>query len=152
MTIDVTNTSDIRPLVGKLINDAVTQLASDMHLEPTADAYELRYRVDELLQTETRYDIAVGRSIVTRLMVLAQVRRFAAHESEDDQIPNGGKQLAQRFFGRWGSEFVAAGFLECLGQTNLTVVVGLQKCLLVGAGHTGCHRTGRQQASCRSSG
>jgi len=41
--------------------------ASDIHIEPTAQGFEIRYRVDGLLQTAAKYDAATGRSVVGRL-------------------------------------------------------------------------------------
>ena len=67
---------DARLLVDKLLDDAVTRRASDIHLEPTADGLEIRLRVDGLLQTANRVDATTGRSMVTRLMVMAHLLTY----------------------------------------------------------------------------
>jgi general secretion pathway protein E len=67
---------DARVLVDKLLDDAVKRRASDIHLEPTADGLEVRLRVDGLLDTVDRVDAAVGRSMVTRLMVMAHLLTY----------------------------------------------------------------------------
>ena len=67
---------DARLLVDKLLDDAVNRRASDIHLEPTADGLEVRLRVDGLLETVDRVDAAVGRSMVTRLMVMAHLLTY----------------------------------------------------------------------------
>ncbi len=67
---------DARVLVDKLLDDAVTRRASDIHLEPTADGLEIRVRVDGLLQTANRVDATTGRSMVTRLMVMAHLLTY----------------------------------------------------------------------------
>ena len=67
---------DARLLVDKLLDEAVKRRASDIHLEPTADGLEVRLRVDGLLDTVDRVDVAVGRSMVTRLMVMAHLLTY----------------------------------------------------------------------------
>jgi general secretion pathway protein E len=67
---------DTRLLIDQILNDAARQNASDVHLDPTVEGYELRYRIDGLLATVGRYDSTLGRSLVTRLMVLAQLLTY----------------------------------------------------------------------------
>ena len=55
---------------------AVRRGASDIHVEPTAGGYEVRLRIDGLLETLSKHDIIVGRSIVTRLMVMAHLLTY----------------------------------------------------------------------------
>ena len=72
----ISSNSDARLAVEQLLNQAVAQRASDLHIEPTASGYDLKLRVDGLLQTQSKLPIAVGRSYVTRLMVLAQLLTY----------------------------------------------------------------------------
>ena len=67
---------DARLLVDKLLDDAVRRRASDIHLEPTTDGLEVRLRVDGLLETVDNVDATVGRSMVTRLMVMAHLLTY----------------------------------------------------------------------------
>src|SRR5438046_3087533 len=67
---------DARVLVDELLDGAVRRRASDVHLEPTADGLEIRYRVDGLLETVSAVDATVGRSLVTRLMVMAHLLTY----------------------------------------------------------------------------
>jgi general secretion pathway protein E len=67
---------DARPIVDDLLDNAVRNRASDIHIEPTADGYEIRLRVDGLLETATKYDQITGRSIVSRLMVMARLLTY----------------------------------------------------------------------------
>ncbi len=69
-------TTDARIAVDALLADAVRRLASDVHLEPTAEGYELRYRTDGLLETVNALDISTGRSYLSRLMVMAQLLTY----------------------------------------------------------------------------
>ncbi len=55
---------------------ALEQQVSDIHLEPIAGGYELRMRVDGLLSVVDTFETTVGRSMVTRLMVMAQLLTY----------------------------------------------------------------------------
>src|SRR3984957_5535548 len=68
--------SDARPIVDHLLNDAVRRGASDIHVEPTAGGYEVRLRIDGLLEKISKHDIIVGRSIVPPLMVMAHLLTY----------------------------------------------------------------------------
>ena len=60
--------TDARVLVDQLLDDAVKRRASDVHLEPTADGLEVRFRIDGLLETVATHHLTTGRSLVTRLI------------------------------------------------------------------------------------
>lgn len=68
--------TDARLLVDQLLDDAVRQRASDIHLEPLADSLEVRFRIDGLLKTVSTVESGIGRSMVTRLMVLAHLLTY----------------------------------------------------------------------------
>ena len=59
-----------------LIADAVRCGASDLHLEPTESGYELRHRVDGLLEAVQAFSVETGGSLVNRLMVAAQLLTY----------------------------------------------------------------------------
>jgi type II secretory ATPase GspE/PulE/Tfp pilus assembly ATPase PilB-like protein len=67
---------DARLLVDQILADAVRDGASDVHVEPTAVGCEVRFRIDGLLEIFGRYDIDTGRSLATRLMVLAKLLTY----------------------------------------------------------------------------
>jgi type II secretory ATPase GspE/PulE/Tfp pilus assembly ATPase PilB-like protein len=93
MSAATSNPSDARVLADQLLNDAIAQAASDIHLEPTADGYEVRYRVDGLLQTVARYESALGRSVVTRLMVLAQMLTYRLDIPQEGRLSHSNSAL-----------------------------------------------------------
>jgi len=68
--------TDARQIVDQILDAAIRRRASDVHLEPTADGYALRYRIDGLLQSVNTYDPETGRSLVSRLMVMAQLLTY----------------------------------------------------------------------------
>ena len=63
-------------LVDQILDDAVQRRASDVHLEPTGDALEVRFRIDGMLETVRTVDTPLGRSLVTRLMVMAHLLTY----------------------------------------------------------------------------
>jgi general secretion pathway protein E len=77
---------DARPLVHGLLDDAARRGASDVHVEPTAQGYEVRYRVDGLLDTVAHYDAAAGRSIVGRLMVMGQLLTYRVDVPQEGRL------------------------------------------------------------------
>src|SRR5438552_13947278 len=64
------------PIVDQILSDAVSRGASDIHIEPTAGSTEVRLRIDGLLEIHSRHEANVGRSLVTRLMVMARLLTY----------------------------------------------------------------------------
>ncbi|MDB5358529.1 MAG: hypothetical protein JWN24_4982 [Phycisphaerales bacterium] len=81
-----TPTPDAREIVDRILSEAVRLRASDIHIEPTAQGFEIRYRVDGLLQTAAKYDAATGRSVVGRLMVLAQLLTYRLDVPQEGRL------------------------------------------------------------------
>jgi len=67
---------DARQAVQRTVEDATAQQVSDIHLEPDADGYELRYRIDGLLHTVHTLDAETGRAYVNRLMVAGKLLTY----------------------------------------------------------------------------
>jgi general secretion pathway protein E len=81
-----TNPVDARVVVGEILSEAAHRRASDVHIEPTASAYEVRYRIDGLLETVDRYEVEAGRAIVGRLMVLAQLLTYRTDVPQEGRL------------------------------------------------------------------
>jgi type II secretory ATPase GspE/PulE/Tfp pilus assembly ATPase PilB-like protein len=78
--------ADARVLVEKMLQEAVRRGASDIHLEPTAEGYEVRLRVDGLLEVAARHDHAAGRAMVTRLMVMGQLLTYRLDVPQEGRV------------------------------------------------------------------
>src|SRR4051794_12687746 len=76
MTILTTESVDARQLVDRLIADALQRRASDIHVDPTATACEVKFRIDGLLEAAATHPPDVGRMLVTRLMVMAKLLTY----------------------------------------------------------------------------
>jgi len=77
---------DARPIVDQIIAQAASRRASDVHVEPMADRYEVRLRIDGLLETVAAHDSTVGRAIVARLMVLAHLLTYRLDVPQEGRI------------------------------------------------------------------
>ena len=78
--------TDARLLVDELLETATRRGASDVHLEPTAHGYEIRLRVDGVLDKTADCDINEGRAMVTRLMVMAQLLTYRLDIPQEGRI------------------------------------------------------------------
>jgi type II secretory ATPase GspE/PulE/Tfp pilus assembly ATPase PilB-like protein len=77
---------DIRVLVDEILGQALRQRASDIHLEPTSQGHELRFRIDGVLEMQQRFDAAIGRGIVGRLMVMAKLLTYRLDVPQEGRI------------------------------------------------------------------
>jgi general secretion pathway protein E len=69
-------TTDVIGHVDALLETAVARGASDIHLTPARDGVDVRLRVDGLLESPTTLPAELGRSAVTRLMVMAKLLTY----------------------------------------------------------------------------
>ena len=81
-----TDSADARPIVDNLLEKALQRGASDIHVEPTAQGYEVRFRLDGLLETVASYDSTAGRGITNRLMVMAQLLTYRLDIPQEGRI------------------------------------------------------------------
>jgi general secretion pathway protein E len=86
MTAEALILQDVRPLVDSLLTDAIRQTASDVHVEPAADGYELRFRIDGILETRRKLEQVVGRAVVARLMVMAKLLTYRMDVPQEGRI------------------------------------------------------------------
>jgi type II secretory ATPase GspE/PulE/Tfp pilus assembly ATPase PilB-like protein len=67
---------DIPAFTDSLIRTAIERRASDIHVEPEADDAAIKLRIDGVLIELTRTPPDVGRAVVNRLMVMAQLLTY----------------------------------------------------------------------------
>ena len=106
MTIRDIQSTDAPQIINDVLHAAVAGRASDLHLEPAADDMKLLFRIDGLLEQMAQVDEALGRSLVQRLMVLAQLLtyrqdvpqegRFSYEHQADDKAGGDGRRLDLR--------------------------------------------------------
>ena len=66
---------EVAQLVNSLVVQAASSFASDVHIEPSLDSMDVRFRIDGVLHHMTRYPASVTPGVVNRLKVLGQPRR-----------------------------------------------------------------------------
>ena len=74
-----------------MLGDAVSRGASDVHVEPVENAYEIRYRIDGLLQPVASYSADAGRAVVGRLMVLANLLTYRVDLPQEGRLTLAGR-------------------------------------------------------------
>src|SRR5947209_6404282 len=73
-------------LVDEILFDAVARSASDVHLEPTHRAVEVRYRLDGVLQNVATLSREVAPNVVARLKVLAELLTYRLDIPQEGSI------------------------------------------------------------------
>lgn len=81
-----TTLQDVRTVVDHLLLQAAQQRASDIHIEPAAPTYEVKFRIDGLLEIHQRVDPAVGRALVARLMVMAKLLTYRLDVPQEGRL------------------------------------------------------------------
>lgn len=70
--------------------------ASDLHLQPTAEGLELKFRIDGVLQTAARFPLAVAANLVARLKVQAELLTYRTDVPQEGRIRKPGSDVEMR--------------------------------------------------------
>lgn len=79
-------TADIPAIVEQILNAARDARAADIHLQPTESDWEMRWRIDSVLQDVARFPLDLGRRIVTRLKVLAELLTYRVDIPQEGRV------------------------------------------------------------------
>lgn len=77
---------DRRRRIGKLLKGALTNRASDIHLEPQPNGLKVRYRIDGVLRNITTIEPDAGRKLVVALKVMCQMDIAESRRPQDGRI------------------------------------------------------------------
>ncbi len=80
------NSSPIVKLVKEMIDLAVRQRASDIHIEPMEERIRIRYRIDGVLQKRVTYDISVLPAIIARIKIIGGMDISEKRKPQDGRI------------------------------------------------------------------
>ena len=80
------NSSPIVMLVKEMIDKAVRQRASDIHIEPTERKVRVRYRIDGALYEKAKYDINVLSAMVARIKIIGGMDISEKRKPQDGRI------------------------------------------------------------------
>lgn len=67
----------------EMLEEALLERASDVHIEPTAQDYRVRFRLDGIMHERMVYDLDSGRRIVTSLKGLAEIDVAEKRKAQD---------------------------------------------------------------------
>jgi len=92
---DVTSDAPIVKLVNFIIHKAVTDRASDIHIEPQEKDLRVRFRVDGVLHEVMHSPKSVQASIISRFKIMAEMDIAESRKPQDGHcaLVMGGKQL-----------------------------------------------------------
>lgn len=80
------NNSPIVILVKSMIEQAVRQRASDIHIEPLEKTIRVRYRVDGILKETMKYDSSLLSAIIARVKILGDMDISEKRKPQDGRI------------------------------------------------------------------
>lgn len=80
------NSSPIVKLVKEMIDLAVRQRASDIHIEPMEDYIRVRYRIDGVLQKKATYNVSVLPAIIARIKIIGGMDISEKRKPQDGRI------------------------------------------------------------------
>lgn len=73
-------------LVTKIIEQAVRQRASDIHIEPLKNSIRVRYRIDGVLTEVMQYDCGLLAALIARIKVIADMDISEKRKPQDGRI------------------------------------------------------------------
>jgi general secretion pathway protein E len=120
--IEVTAEDPVVRAVDMMLEQAVRDRASDIHISPTQDAVVVRYRVDGLLQQSLTLPRGIHQPLLSRIKVLAEMNVAETRRHQDGQfsVMLGDKEVFFRVATSdtlWGEMAV----LRLLGRTQETL-------------------------------
>ena len=83
---EVKSAPSIIELVNSLLESAIIQNASDIHIEPALDDVRIRFRVDGILKHHQKLDKIIFENIVSRLKVMAELDITSTRLPSDGNI------------------------------------------------------------------
>ncbi|MCW1888551.1 MAG: GspE/PulE family protein [Candidatus Moranbacteria bacterium] len=89
----------IAKLVEAIVQRAIDDRASDIHVEPIENSYRVRFRVDGILKAELAFPLEVGRAVISRIKILSNLKIDEKRKPQDGRIrfnPEDGGQIDLR--------------------------------------------------------
>ena len=83
---DKVENSPIVALVRTIIEQAVRQRASDIHIEPYEEEVRVRYRVDGVLREASKHDVSIFTAIIARIKVISGMDISEKRKPQDGRI------------------------------------------------------------------
>lgn len=93
--VDDEDDSPIVRFTNLLINQAIRDRASDVHVEPTENALIVRYRIDGILKVMHKADGGIKRGVIARLKVISSIDTAERRKPQDGRLTvnSGGRNI-----------------------------------------------------------
>ncbi len=76
----------IAKLVEVIVEHALDNRASDIHIEPIESNFRVRFRVDGILRADLLFPLEVGRAVISRIKILANLKIDEKRKPQDGRI------------------------------------------------------------------
>ena len=76
----------IAKLVEVIVEHALENRASDIHIEPIESNYRVRFRIDGILRADLVFPQEVGRAVISRIKILANLKIDEKRKPQDGRI------------------------------------------------------------------
>ncbi len=83
---DIFQDAPIAKLVEVVVKHAIESRASDIHIEPIDGSYRVRFRVDGLLRADLVFPREVGRAVIARIKILANLKIDENRKPQDGRF------------------------------------------------------------------
>lgn len=83
---DIFQDAPIARLVEVIVQHAIDGRASDIHIEPIEGSYRVRFRVDGLLRADLMFPREVGRAVISRIKILANLKIDENRKPQDGRF------------------------------------------------------------------
>ncbi len=95
-SLDVDSPEYATRFIDGLLTSSCNRGVSDVHIQPTGDELEVRWRVDGILQEVGRFAAGGTTSPITRLKVLAELLTYRQDVPQEGRIPGGFDSVEMR--------------------------------------------------------
>lgn len=84
--VDIFQDAPIAKLVEVIVKHAIDGRASDIHIEPIDGSYRVRFRIDGLLRADLVFPKEVGRAVISRIKILANLKIDENRKPQDGRF------------------------------------------------------------------
>ena len=98
----------ITKVVATILNHAIEERASDIHIEPTEKSLKVRFRVDGILHTSLLLPVKIHSAVVSRIKILSNLK------IDETRIPQDGRFYTS--IGKWKIDFRVSTFPTYAGE------------------------------------
>ncbi|MFZ2300036.1 MAG: GspE/PulE family protein [Candidatus Moraniibacteriota bacterium] len=83
---EVFQDAPITKLVEVIVKHALDGRASDIHIEPIEGSFRVRFRVDGILRSQLVFPIEIGRAVISRIKILANLKIDEKRKPQDGRF------------------------------------------------------------------